>query len=47
MLGAEMDQEAGKNNRQKIQKDPKVKQDFEETNDTHEDARYLTRSLNQ
>ena len=42
-----MDQEAGKNNRQKNKKDPKVKQDFEETKDTREDARYLTRSLNQ
>ena len=41
-----MDQEAGKNNRQKNKKDPKVKQDFEETKDTREDARYLTRSLN-
>ena len=46
MLGAEMDQEAGKINRQKNQKAPKVKQDFEETNDTHEGSRYLTRPLN-
>ena len=49
ILGAEMDQEAGKKNRQKNQKDPKVKQDYEETNDTHGDAQkkcYLTRSLN-
>ena len=48
MLGAEMDQEARKStiNRQKNQKDPKVKQDFEETKDTREDARYVTRSLN-
>ena len=46
MLGAEMDQEAGKINRQKNQKDPKVKQDFEETKDTREDARYVTRPLN-
>ena len=46
MLGAEMDQEAGKINRQKNQKDPKVKQDFEETTDTRKDARYATRSLN-
>ena len=45
MLGAEMDQEAGKINRQKNQKDPKAKQDFEETKDTREDTRYLTRSL--
>ena len=41
MLGAEMDAEAGQKNRQKNHKDPKVKQDFDETNDTREDARYL------
>ena len=41
MLGAEMDQEAGRKNRQKNQKDPKVKQDFEETNDTHGDAQKM------
>ena len=34
------------NNRQKNQKKPKAKYDFEETKDTREDSRYLTRSLN-
>ena len=41
MLVAEMDAEAGQKNRQKNHKDPKVKQDFDETSDTREDARYL------